>query len=48
MTGKTSLLERVKHAAFFNLLDPEVELKFRANPKLFHEELAGLKPRSTV
>ena len=48
MTGKTLLLSRMKAAAFYDLLDPELELSLRARPKRFWEEISSLKPGSRV
>jgi predicted AAA+ superfamily ATPase len=48
MTGKTSLLEKLESQCFVNLLDPEVEIQLRANPKKFFETLNRLPPGSRV
>lgn len=44
MTGKTSLLKLVHPVeAYYNLLDPELEIRLRGNPKEFWEEIAQFK-----
>ena len=48
MTGKTLLLSRLKSDAFYNLLDPELELNFRTRPKAFWEEISALPPGARV
>ena len=48
MTGKTLLLSRLKTDAFYNLLDPELELNFRTRPKAFWEEISALPPGARV
>lgn len=48
MTGKTTLMRGLNAALYFDLLDPEEELRYRAAPKTFWEELAALPQRSTV
>ena len=48
MTGKTSLLLKLKASAFYNLLDPELEIRFRSSPKEFWEEISCLKPGKYV
>ncbi|NLI80050.1 MAG: ATP-binding protein [Candidatus Riflebacteria bacterium] len=47
MTGKTTLLRRLPVAAFFDLLDPRLELVYRAHPERFQEEIAAL-PKGAV
>ena len=48
MTGKTLLLSRLKADAFYDLLDPELEISLRTHPKRFWEEISALKPSSRV
>ncbi|MBI4403967.1 MAG: ATP-binding protein [Deltaproteobacteria bacterium] len=48
MTGKTVLLEKLKHEKYYDLLDPELEIALRAQPKQFLEELATLSAGSCV
>ncbi len=48
MTGKTTLLHRLGSDAAFDLLDPELELEYRANPKLFWEVVSALAENSLV
>ena len=47
MTGKTTLLRELDDSVFFDLLDPETELRYRAQPRLFFEELEAL-PNATL
>ena len=35
MTGKTSLLTKLSVDAYYNLLDPQIELRFRTRPHEF-------------
>lgn len=46
-TGKTHLLRRFenthKGTHYFDLLDPELELSFRAHPKTFYEQISAIK-----
>ncbi len=48
MTGKTHLLSQLKTDAFYDLLDPHLEIHFRTHPQEFWEELSVLKPGSRV
>ena len=48
MTGKTLLLRHIKAAAFYDLLDPELELSLRVRPKRFWEEISALRPGSQI
>ena len=48
MTGKTSLLSHVKADHTFDLLDAQLELRLRAHPNEFWEELCALKPQAKV
>jgi predicted AAA+ superfamily ATPase len=48
MTGKTTLLRAIKADAFFDLLDPDAELRYRANPSRFWEEVSALGKKSLV
>src|SRR3989338_114505 len=48
MTGKTKLLEKIPSNRYFDLLDPDLELRFRSNPKLFLEEVSVLQPKSKI
>ena len=48
MTGKTLLLRRLKAAAFYDLLDPELELSLRVRPKRFWEEISALPAGSRI
>lgn len=42
MTGKTTLLRKLKTDEYFDLLDPELELQYRSQPKLFWEQVSIL------
>ena len=48
MTGKTYLLSQLKVSAFYDLLDPQRELKLRARPEEFWQELENLKEGSKI
>lgn len=48
MTGKTTILRGLKHSAYFDLLDPEAELRYRMSPRLFWDEVSVLPAGSTV
>lgn len=48
MTGKTTLLTPLKAARYFHLMDPALELKLRASPQLFWEELRALPPGALI
>ncbi|HLD73375.1 MAG TPA: AAA family ATPase [Bdellovibrionota bacterium] len=48
MTGKTKLLEGLNAHRYFDLLDPEIELKFNVSPKLFWEEISALPQGSKI
>ncbi len=48
MTGKTTLLRGLRSDLFIDLLDPEIELKFRREPKFFWEQISVLSKGSCV
>lgn len=48
MTGKTTLLDKIKRNLTINLLDPEEELSYRQTPRLFWEKLKALPKKSVV
>ena len=48
MTGKTSILMRLSSDIYYNLLDPQVELRFRTRPHEFWEEISYLKPGTQI
>ena len=48
MTGKTKLLKQLKADAFYDLLDPHLEMRLRFRPEEFWEEVAVLKPGACV
>jgi Predicted ATPase (AAA+ superfamily) len=48
MTGKTTLLRKIKCDEFFDLLDPEAELRYKQNPRLFFEQISALPQRSKI
>jgi predicted AAA+ superfamily ATPase len=48
MVGKTTLLHQIDADEYFDLLDPELELKYRAKPGLFWEEAAALPAGATI
>jgi predicted AAA+ superfamily ATPase len=48
MTGKTTLLRKLNAEEYFDLLDPEIELQYRARPGLFREQIAALSPGARI
>lgn len=48
MTGKTFLLRPIKPHGYFDLLDPELEMALRHNPKIFWEQILALSAGSRV
>ena len=48
MTGKTCLLKQLKVSAYYDLLDPQMERAFLAQPETFWEEIKALKNKSKV
>jgi predicted AAA+ superfamily ATPase len=48
MTGKTTLLKELKATEFFDLLDPQMELTYRAKPRLFWEQISALPEGSVI
>lgn len=48
MTGKTTLLQTIKSAEFFDLLDPELEFTYTANPKIFWQQISALPKKSLI
>ena len=46
--GKTYLINQLDVAAYYDLLDAQLEMDFRLRPQLFWEEIASLKPGSQV
>lgn len=48
LVGKTTLLRTVTADAWFDLLDPEAEMRYRPAPRLFWEEVAALRDGSRV
>jgi len=48
MTGKTHLLSKYKNATHFDLLDVELELRYKSHPKIFYQEISSLPEGSLV
>lgn len=48
MTGKTHLLEKLNCSTYFDLLDPEQEIKYKSRPKEFYQELLMLNKGQLV
>jgi uncharacterized protein len=48
MTGKTFLLRELPSELYVDLLDPELELKFKQMPRLFWEQISALKSKALV
>jgi predicted AAA+ superfamily ATPase len=48
MTGKTTLLNALPGRTLFDLLDPEIELEYRARPGLFWEKISALPAGSRI
>ncbi|MCB1215174.1 MAG: ATP-binding protein, partial [Deltaproteobacteria bacterium] len=48
MTGKSTLLRKLSYTLYLDLLDLQLELLYRENPKVFWEEMAALRPGSKI
>jgi predicted AAA+ superfamily ATPase len=48
LTGKTTLLRKIKVNHYFDLLDPELELNYRRQPALFWEQLAAVGEKGII
>ena len=48
LTGKTTLLKGLKYDAYFDLLDPELELQYKTNPKVFWQQLSAIKKGALI
>ena len=48
MTGKSSILARIPSAKNYDLLNPELELRLRREPKIFWEEISSLPQGATI
>lgn len=48
MTGKTTLLKGLQTASYLNLLDSELELRYRESPKVFWEHISTLPHHSLI
>ena len=48
MTGKTTLLLSLPSRSYYDLLDPELELRLRGSPRLLWEELQALPQKSLI
>jgi predicted AAA+ superfamily ATPase len=48
MTGKTTILRELKVDAFFDLLDPQLELGYRAKPERFWEQVSALSKGALI
>ncbi len=48
MTGKTTLLHSFKSVEYVDLLDPDLELSFRTDPKLFWQQISALPKGSLI
>jgi len=48
MTGKTTILRKLKVDAFFDLLDPQLELGYRVKPERFWEQVSALSKGATI
>lgn len=48
MTGKTSLLRQIPNSVYFDLLDPELELRFRTQPAEFWRQINALPAKQTI
>jgi len=48
MTGKTTLIRSLPFDQYFDLLDPELELRYRSNPGLFREQIFALPGKRII
>jgi len=48
MTGKTTILKKLRAEAYFDLLDPELELEYKVKPGIFWEQINALPENSTI
>ncbi|MFH1460760.1 MAG: AAA family ATPase [Candidatus Omnitrophota bacterium] len=48
LTGKTTLLKLLSFDEYFDLLDPELELEYRTNPKQFWQQISAMKKGSRI
>jgi predicted AAA+ superfamily ATPase len=48
MTGKSFLLRQLSADLYVDLLDPEIELRFKRSPRIFWEQVSALHDRSLV
>jgi uncharacterized protein len=48
MTGKTTLLREIKADRYFDLLDPELELSYRRQPKMFWEQISAIREEGII
>ena len=48
MTGKTFLLRNLPADLYLDLLDPELELRFKQSPRLFWEQISVLKAKALI
>ncbi len=48
MTGKTTMLRSLDYTEYFDLLDPDLELTYKTNPKEFWEQLSALPKKSLI
>jgi len=48
MTGKTTILRTLAYKEYFDLLDPDLELSYKTNPKEFWQQLSALPKKSLI
>ncbi len=48
LTGKTTLLKSLKSNAYFDLLDPELELAYKTTPGTFWQQISALPENSLI
>jgi uncharacterized protein len=48
MSGKTHLLSKFKNAVHYDLLDVELELRYKSHPRIFYQEIESLPEGSLV
>jgi len=48
MTGKTTILKKCASDYYVDLLDPDLELQLRQNPRIFWEQILAIRENGTV
>lgn len=48
LTGKTTFLKTLKYDAYFDLLNPDIELEYKSQSNIFWQEISALKEKSMI